>query len=143
MRRIDIISAIVLLILSGYVIVTAMGFPLETRTLGPDFFPKLVGGCLAAFSLVILLRAFLRGGDEEAPSAPSRNLIIIMTLLGAYIFLLPMVGFLVATPAYLAATGLLLAGNLAVWWKKVCVSATVTTGALYYLFGTMLNVPLP
>lgn len=143
MRKIDILSAVVLLLLSGYVVVTAVGFPVETRTLGPDFFPKLVGGCLAAFSLAILLLAFFRPGKEEAPAAPSRNLMIIMALLGGYIILLPIIGFLVATPAYLAATGLLLADNMAAWWKKVCISATVTTGALYYLFSTMLNVPLP
>jgi hypothetical protein len=120
-----------------------MGFPLETSTLGPDFFPKLVGGCLAAFSIGILVLAVKGGGDESPPTAPSRNFLIMIVLLGGYLVFLPLIGFLFATPAYLAATGLLLAEDVTRWWKKVCFSSIVTTGALYYLFGTMLNVPLP
>ncbi len=143
MRKVDIVSVLILLALAAYVVVTANGFPLETRTLGPDFFPKLVAGCLAAFAIGVLVMSFLRRKPEEAPAGPSRNLLIIMAVMGVYIILLPYVGFLVATPAFLLAAGLLQAEDTRAWWKKLCISSVVTTGALYYLFGTLLNVPLP
>jgi putative tricarboxylic transport membrane protein len=143
MRKVDIVSVLILLALAAYVVVTANNFPLETRTLGPDFFPKLVAGCLAAFAIGILVMSFLRRKPEEAPTRPSRSLLISMVIMGLYIILLPYLGFLVATPAFLLAAGLLMAEEARAWWKKLCVSSIVTTGALYYLFGTLLNVPLP
>lgn len=143
MRKINIISALVLLAIAGYVVYVANGLPAEHGTLGPGFFPKLVAGLLAAFAMAILFLAVTSKKQQAAPPAPQRSLVALFVSMGLYIILLPILGFLVMTPVFLVVGGLLLADDIKQWWKKVCISAVVCTGGLYYLFGVLLNVPLP
>lgn len=144
MRKVNIFTAILLLALAGYVYWEASGFPAATDTLGPEFFPKLVAGFLAAFAIGILLFAcFEKKTDEDAVDLPTQPLVLIMAAMVAYIVLLPHVGFLATTPVFLTVAGFLIADSIRLWWKRVVISSAITTGALYYLFATLLNVPLP
>lgn len=142
MRKVNIIAAVLLLALSGFVLATTRSFPQGQGTLGPAFFPNLVAGLLIAFSLALLWQVF-RGADQEAPAAPRRQTLWVMVAVIAYVVLLPILGFLVATPALLVITGLLLAESAQRWWKPVLASSVVTTAVLYLLFVQVLHVPLP
>lgn len=143
MRKVDIVTSVLLLALAGYVYQEAARFPAAADTLGPEFFPKLVAGLLAAFAAGILFFAVTAKSNEAAPDLPTQPLIIIMAALVLYIAALPHAGFLVTTPVFLTIAGFVIADSIQFWWKKVAISSAITTGALYYLFATLLNVPLP
>jgi putative tricarboxylic transport membrane protein len=143
MRKLNIATAILLLLLAAYVYLEAGTFPAATDTLGPEFFPKLVAGLLAAFSVGILLFAVLGKREEIVPDLPSKPLVVIMAAMVIYVALLPHAGFLTTTPVFLTIAGIVIADSVSYWWKKVVISSVVTTGALYYLFAVLLNVPLP
>jgi len=142
-RTVNLIAAVLLMALAGGVVYVARSFPASQGTLGPAFFPNLMAGVLAAFSAAMLIQALLGGAREPAPTRPGRPLLLVLVCMGLYVFLLPVLGFLVTTPAFLAATGLVLADSIRRWWKAVTVTAILTTGALYILFVHLLNVPLP
>ena len=143
MRIIDIVSALVLSAIAAYVIWTANRFPAAADTLGPEFFPKLVAGLLLAFAAAIAVKAVVRKEAQSAPEAPGAGIGLVVGAMIIYVIVLPLAGFLATTPAFLTAAGLLLAGDIRQWWKKICISAAISTGALYYLFSVLLNVPLP
>ena len=144
MRRINVISSIVLLLLAGYTIYEARKLPADITEVGAGFFPELAGGLLAAFAAGMLFFAIRgEGRDQEAPPRPNRQLIISFAGLLVYVILLPIAGFIATTPVFLVVNGLAMADSARAWWKKLCVSATITTAALYYLFAVLLNVPLP
>ncbi len=144
MRRINIISSIVLLLFAGYVIMEARKLPDDITELGAGFFPELAGSLLGAFAAGMLYFAIRgEGRDQEAPPRPQARLIICLACLVVYVVAMPYVGFIATTPVFLLATGLAMADSAKDWWKKLCLSATLTTAAVYYLFAVMLNVPLP
>jgi putative tricarboxylic transport membrane protein len=144
MRRINIIASTVLLLLAGYSVYVARQMPDDISKLGAGFFPELVGGLLAAFAVCMLYFAIKgEGRDQEAPQKPQKSLLISLACLLIYVGLMPYVGFIVTTPVFLVVTGLAMADSARLWWKKLCLSAAITTAAVYYLFAVMLNVPLP
>lgn len=143
MRRLDILSSLILLALSAYVIVTAGSFPADARTLGPGFFPTLTAGLLAVFAGWQLLAALLQKQPQDNPGRPKNSLLLIMAITGVYIAILPHLGFLAATPLFLTACGLVISQDIKQGWKAVVLSSIATTGALYLVFSILLNVPLP
>lgn len=144
MRRVNFIASIILLLLAGYAINEARQMPPDPTKLGAGFFPELVGGLLAAFAAGMLYYAIKGDGSgQEAPARPQKPLIICLVCLLVYVGLMPLVGFLASTPVFLVVTGLAMADSARQWWKKLCLSSVITTGAIYYLFAVLLNVPLP
>ena len=143
MRKVDSVSAVILLALSAYVILTARNFPADTHTLGPGFFPTLAAGLLAVFAGWQLIAALLRKRPEEGPARPKNSLLAIIALTALYIALLPRAGFLVMTPLFLVACGLVLNEEVKPRWKTLVLSSLGTTGVLYTVFSILLNVPLP
>jgi cell division protein FtsW (lipid II flippase) len=140
----DIVSSVLLMALACFVINEALNMPAEYGTLGPGFFPKLLGGSLAALALCILLSAFMsKQGGEKQESAPRGSLLVIMAVTLMYLVLLPLLGFLVVTPVYLAITGLLISDNIKKHYRGILINGVVSTILLYFLFVRALNVPLP
>jgi hypothetical protein len=143
MRKIDMVVAVVLLAIAGYVIWVTESYPAQSETLGPAFFPRLVSGLLSAFALGALISAVFAREKVERPAAPQRPLILILICLGAYIVALPRLGFLFSTPPFLIAAGLFLCGDVRRWWKPMAAVAALSTAALYVLFVVLLKTPLP
>lgn len=109
--------------------------------LGPAFVPRLLAAALALLALTLLGRA-ARGRSDPNPPPPARTglLTVVVLLLVAYAAVMPRVGFLVATPALLAAVLLALGVREAV---SVFLAAVGLTAALYGVFGRLLGVLLP
>ncbi len=137
------IASVVLLLMAGYVFWATASYPAQALTLGPAFFPRLIAGVLAALAAAIMFTTSLGRRERQPLAAPRAPLVWVVVALGLYVALLPRVGFLVSTPAFLMVAGLLLAEDARRWWKAVLISAALTTGAVYYLFGVLLDVPLP
>lgn len=144
MRKLDIVSSVLLMALAVFIINESTKMPAAYGTLGPAFFPKLLGGSLAAFAACILLSAFMSKQDgEQESSIPKVSLLVIMAVTGIYLLLLPSLGFLIMTPVYLAVTGILISGDIKKHYRGILLNGVVATIVLYFLFAQVLNVALP
>jgi putative tricarboxylic transport membrane protein len=121
--------------------------------LGPTAFPRLLGTCLCAGGLYVAIRAWRlparqvaaaleTEGDEDEPDIPASTIraFSVMALTLLYGLLLTPLGYLVATPVFVAA-GLYV---LSVRSKVLLVAVPLLLTALcYYVFAEVLHVPLP
>lgn len=144
MRRGNLISGLLLLALGGYVIMKAKGFPdFPDGTPGPGDFPVIVAGVMVGL-VVIMLIGNLKNTDITPvinfKSADFRRVILVAAAVSAYVALLEVVGFLIATPVALLGTMLLV--NREGILPKV-IATGLTTAALYGIFQVLLKVPLP
>lgn len=113
--------------------------------MSPYLFPTLISifGLLLALSLMADARQALRNAQDTAEPFKMSNLRGVFIVIGAslvYYFLMPLLTFTPATMLFLLALFIYL--GECKWWKLLLLSG-VTTGAIYVLFGIMLNVRLP
>jgi putative tricarboxylic transport membrane protein len=121
--------------------------------LGPKAFPRALGTCLLAGGLYVAIRAWRLSarraaaaleseGDEDEPNIPASTIraVGVMALSVLYGLLLTRLGYLVATPVFVAA-GLYV---LSVRSRILLVAVPlVLTAFCYYVFAELLRVPLP
>ncbi len=146
MKRNNYVICVLMFLLAGYVFISAGKFPVEELTLGPAFFPELIAGLLVCFSLALLIQTIMDPNKSEAVAGPCSVFWVGIAAMAAYLAIMPLLGFLATTPIFLFGMGMYMSyvsGEWKLWWKKLTVSSLVTTGALYYLFAKLLNVPLP
>lgn len=143
MRQANYVIVALMLLLAGYVFWSAGKYPVEAQTLGPAFFPELVAGLLVFFSVALLVQTFKDRRESMAVAGARSVFWVAMGAMAAYLVIMPLMGFMAATPLFLFGMGIYMSGDFRGWWKKLVLSSLLTTGALYYLFAQMLNVPLP
>ena len=111
-----------------------------------SLFPKIMALLVVGLSLAMVVQAFSAARKQaKAPEAPSPKLHILRTtvyivLIAAYIFLIPRLGYFIATPLfmmvsylYLRATGFLKALLISLGF---CIF-------IYLLFVWFLKLPIP
>lgn len=110
-------------------------------TVGVSFVPLLLAALLALLALLLLGQA-LRHRVAVADAAVSGWLQAgtVLGMMALYIGALDRVGFLLATPPYLAVTMWLSGGRRP--WSTV-VLAVAITGAVWLVFWSLFRVPLP
>jgi putative tricarboxylic transport membrane protein len=147
MKKADMMTGIVLLILSGYVIEEAWRMP-QSASFGPGagFLPFWVGVILAVLAVLLLASAWTRKVTEKdsvSPFPKAKALLAITSVLGglaAYIFLIEVLGFLVDTFLYVA---FLLGVVERERWQMTVSVALLTTFGLYGIFQVLLTIGLP
>ena len=147
MKKADVITGVVLLILSGCVIWGAVEMP-PSATFGPGagFLPFWVGVILAVLAAILLMTSWRRdakGKDAENPFPRGRALLAITGVLGglaAYIMLIEVLGFLADT--FLYVTFLLKIVERERWPLSLTVAVTTTAG-LFIVFQVLLGITLP
>jgi len=146
MKKADLITGIVLLTLSGYVIWESWRMP-PSATFGPGsgFLPFWLGIVMAALAAMLILGAWLRKTDpqEKAPFPGGKALMrvtLVMVGLGIYIFLMEVLGFLLNTFAFVAYLMLAVERER---WKLTMLVALFTTAGLYIIFQVLLGITLP
>lgn len=144
MRRANLISGLVLLALGGYVILRARTFPdLPDGTPGPGDFPVIIAIVMMGL-VVLMLIGNLKTTDTKPVfdfrSVDFRRVILVALAICAYVALLEVVGFLIATPLALLGT-MLLINRESIPLKLLATG--LTTAGLYGLFQVLLKVPLP
>ena len=147
MKKADLITGVVLLVLSGYVIREAWLMP-PSATFGPGsgFLPFWLGVLLAVLAVILLVTARRRPATEKDGKSPfpgPQALITIGSVLGglaAYIVLLEILGFLADTFLYVAF--LLGVVEREKWFITLLVAASTTVG-LYLIFQVLLGITLP
>ena len=146
MKRADMISACVLLALSGYVIEEAWRMP-PSATFGPGsgFLPFWVGVILALLATILLVASWRRppGTGGPSPFPGKRALLAITGVLGGlavYILLIEVLGYLVDTFLYVS---FLLGVVERQRWQTTLGVAILTTAGLYIIFQVLLGINLP
>lgn len=138
----DRISGVLWLLTAGFV--TASGVRLGIGTYddpGPGFLPFWSGLGLALLAVVLILLSLRsRASAEESPlRLPGRSGALVVAVLVLYCWLLPHLGYLVAT------TGLMLVlfglGRLKA--RTVVLGSLLAVFLSYILFLHVLKVPLP
>jgi putative tricarboxylic transport membrane protein len=149
MRVVNLVTAAVLMLLSGVVIYDALRLGAGWGTEGPQsgFFPFWLATLLAGVSVVLFLQALF--GRSEAPFVIGHRFVPVLKVLG------PLAGFVVLTdpPGPWSGLGLYVAAGLYLgfymrWvgrhhWRTVVALATVVPIITFLIFETWFLVPMP
>lgn len=146
MKKADLVTGFVLLVLAGYLIWEALDMP-PSRTFGPGsgFLPFWLGVILAALSLILIVTASLRRRNEaEGPLFPGKEgLLTVVKVLGGlalFTILMETLGFIVNTFLFVAY---LMGVVQREGRRSVLLTAVLTTASLYIVFQVLLGVALP
>lgn len=116
---------------------------------GPGFYPRIVLGITALMALALVVADILaRRKARPAPATKGEAhyglVALAFGVFGAYVLLLPGLGFRLATFAFLVAMPVTLERpRSARRWIVVVVLAAVATAATYFVFERYLHVLLP
>ena len=140
------VVGLVVLAAAGAYLTQAMALPYGTAAKpGAGFFPVLVAVFACAVGVLMTARAFLApataGAAREAvPDGAARGRAVsTIVLLAAFCLLLPWVGYPLVAFAFVA----LLLRRLGSAWRTAVITGAVTAAASHYVFGVLLDVPLP
>jgi putative tricarboxylic transport membrane protein len=115
--------------------------------IGPGFYPRIVLGVTAALALALVAFSFLDRRKKEEPKGQKADYAAVavqFVLFGLYAGALPLLGFRIATFAYVTVANLLLdPPRRPLQWLRAPVLAAVTAAACYYAFESYLQVLLP
>ena len=111
---------------------------------GPGFFPTLVGifGCVVG--LTMSAQAFRAPRRAPAPesvrdAAARTRALSTVAVLVAFCLLLPWIGYPLVAFAFVTV----LLQRLGSAWRMAAVIGAITAVASFYVFGVLLDVPLP
>ena len=146
MRKADLFTGVVLLVLAGYVIYEAWLMP-PSGTFGPGsgFFPFWLGIILAVLSLILMIGAALRPKDQNdrSPFPAGQALFAVSKVLGGLVIftvLMETLGFIINT--FVFVTYLMKVVQRERWWVVLLIAVT-TTACLYVVFQVLLGISLP
>ena len=109
---------------------------------GPGLLPLWISGMMVVLAAINLVTALKKNKTRLSDILPKgTGLINVLSCVGAYaLFLLvvPYVGFTISSIAML----FILFSRGYSWRKGICLSILVT-GILFFIFGSVLTVPLP
>jgi putative tricarboxylic transport membrane protein len=113
--------------------------------IGPAFYPRILFVVTAALSVALVVTDLWRR-RARPPSAPAGYRLVLLTFLifTLYVFLLPVLGYRVATLLFVAVLQATLEPpRSARRWAVVLAVAAATTLLTYYVFEAYLSVLLP
>jgi putative tricarboxylic transport membrane protein len=146
MKKADLVTGVVLLVLAGYVIFEAWQMP-PSGTFGPGsgFFPFWLGILLAGLSLILVVGAAVRPKDstDVSPFPARQALFAVAKVLGGLILftlLMETMGFIVNT--FIFVVYLMKVVPRERWWMAILI-AVATTACLYIVFQVLLGITLP
>jgi putative tricarboxylic transport membrane protein len=147
----DGIAGLILLAISLVLLVQSFQLPsLPIVPVGPGFYPAIVLSFMAAASALLVLQDLMKSrvaAVAGAPDAPQRNyrlVVIAFATVGAYVVLLPLLGFRLATVLFVGALQAALdRPRTARQWVVLAAIALGTAAMSYLIFERYLLVLLP
>ena len=148
MGKKEIFLSIVFMVISMTIYILTYQFPKQTVALSPTVFPRFVSTCLFIISLTLLIQG-IAGVKKDSEQKKVQSIIykvfilkLLLMILLAFFYtrILPIAGYIVATPPFVAGTMLLF--NEKKWFLIVTVSI-VTAVLFYILFRIVFKIPLP
>jgi hypothetical protein len=112
--------------------------------IGPAFYPRIVFVATAILSALLVVQDLLRARARPGPRAASYRLVLVTYLaVAAYVGLLPLLGFRLATGLFVAGLQAALEPPRGrAWWRLLAV-AVATPLLTYLVFEHYLSVLLP
>lgn len=147
----DGIAGLILLAISLVLLVQSFQLPsLPIVPVGAGFYPAIVLSFMAAASALLVVqdvmkhRAPAEAGVSDAPRRNYRLVVIAFAIVGAYVALLPLLGFRVATVLFVGAMQAALGRpRTARQWAVLAAIALGTAAVSYFIFERYLLVLLP
>ena len=147
----DGIAGLVLLAISLVLLVQSFQLPsLPIVPVGPGFYPAIVLSFMAAASALLVVQDVIKHrapAEAVVGDAPRRNyrlVVIAFAIVGAYVALLPLLGFRIATVLFVAALQAALdRPRSARQWVVLAAIALGTAAVSYVIFERYLLVLLP
>lgn len=146
MKKTDLITGIVLLVFSTYVVLEAARMPLAVEFApGYGFFPFWLGVLMMFLSVLLLVNTWRRPAkpDEKPPFTNRqsvKSVVLIMLALAGYIIIIDSVGYLLSTLLFVLFLLLVVEGEKR---RTAVLIAVVTAVSLYVIFQVILQVSLP
>lgn len=114
---------------------------------GPALFPRVLATLFILFGLMVILNGWRAARSKTPPPEKGAvglklnyfNPVLVVILIAAFIFLAPKLGFIITGTAILA----ILMMKLQVGPIKSLITSVAVTCFVYFMFATMLRVPLP
>lgn len=143
MKKADILVSLILVPICLYVFYESGRWPKQALIGAPTLIPLGVSACLLLAAGLLFVQA-LRGksNDLETPLAGAnrRRVLLIGLLTGAYTAVVSYAGFLITTFIYLLLFGLVVGERRL---PRLLLFAVLVPVAIYLIFSTVFNVPLP
>lgn len=144
MRKANFIASGIFTAFALFIITISSKYPPSNHGVpGPGMFPIIIASLIIASAIALVVVTLKLGKDQDTEvDLKSRNIItvyITMTGLIIYLVLLPMVGFVSTTFVMLLLYVKWYSKRA--WWKCIVISLLFTL-AIFFLFGTVLNVPM-
>ena len=143
MKKADILVAMLIVPICLYVFYESGNWPKQALIGAPTLIPWGVASCLLVAAGVQFFRALTGRAltlEERLTGSNRRRVIFAFLLTGGYAALVSYVGFLVTTFLYIGLFGLAAGGRR---WVRLIAFAAAVQVAIYLIFSTTLNVPLP
>ncbi|MGW8301282.1 MAG: tripartite tricarboxylate transporter TctB family protein [Desulfobacterales bacterium] len=146
MKKVNVILAALLIGLGIFYAYLAANLPDRNlpNTLGSDFMPWVLAGCLLLLSLLLLIKTVFGGSPEQFDFSISPKegfgVIFLTVCVFAYVKLMILIGFVLATPIFLALL-MLITGSRK--WKEIVMVSIFATFGIYLLFQKLFQVILP
>jgi len=147
----DGISGLILLGLSLTLLGASIDLPrLPMVPLGPEFYPRIVLSVLAVGSIVLIVQDIVRARAAAVPAAagmaPRARVLVaaVFAIVGGYVFLMPLLGFRVATVLFVGGLQAALEWPRGLrQWIVLAAFALATSAVTYVAFERYLLVLLP
>jgi len=111
--------------------------------IGPGFYPRILLGILVVLSAALVVSDLLSRRRAAAAPARYRLVLLAFAIFAAYVALMPMLGYRVATFLFVGALQATLEPPRGARWWLVLAVALATTLVTYYIFERYLSVLLP
>lgn len=151
----DGIAGLIGLAISLTLLPFAFGLPkLPIVPIGPGFYPAIVLVFMVAVCALLVVQDAVAqrrvpmdgpiSGEPEKPRGINRTVVAAFAITGAYILLLPLIGFRLATVLFVAAFQMVIERPQTVrQWLVLAVIALATSLVTYLVFDQYLSVLLP
>ncbi|MCF0237600.1 MAG: tripartite tricarboxylate transporter TctB family protein, partial [Sphaerochaetaceae bacterium] len=119
MKKISTIIAVIMIVLSLFIIITARSYPESSNGVpGPGFFPTILGVLVIILSFSLLLT---QRKEEDVPvklfTKEQLPIYLSMGLIIIYLFAMKYLGFIITTPLFLIAIMKLF--KVKKWWAII------------------------
>ena len=111
--------------------------------IGPGFYPRILLGIMAVLSAALVVSDLLNRRRAVVAPARYRLVLVAFAIFAAYVTLMPVLGYRVATFLFVAALQAVLEPPRGARWWRVLAVALLTTLVTYYVFERYLSVLLP
>ncbi len=147
MKKGNIITAVLTIILGLYVVITCMGYPRAeaygTGVPGPGLWPGLIAAMMVLAAICLLVKSLRMKPEEDTPlemlTDGTKRVYVTMAILVVYVALLGVVGFIPCTIVMLYV--------FINWFAKkkpviTLLISVISTLVVYCVFKYVLNVPV-